>query len=178
MNCSILHQALCIISKPLVNSNWSDSPETLNSGQNRRFFCLAWPWWMTLKNNRAPLLYYVKHCASFQSRLLILIGVTVRKRWIPVKIDDFCPVWPRNLMDDLENPYGTSSILPQALCIISKPSVYTNLSYSPETPNMRQNLRFFVLCGIEICWTTLKNNRAPLLCCFKLGASHHSHQWI
>ena len=25
-------------------------------------------WWMTLKNNRAPLLYYTKHCASFQSR--------------------------------------------------------------------------------------------------------------
>ena len=25
---------------------------------------------------------------------------------------------------------------------------------------------------------TLKNNRAPLLCCFKLNASFHSHQWI
>ena len=25
---------------------------------------------------------------------------------------------------------------------------------------------------------TLKNNRAPLLCCFKLYASFHSHQWI
>ena len=25
---------------------------------------------------------------------------------------------------------------------------------------------------------TLKNNRAPLLCCFKLCASFHSHQWI
>ena len=25
---------------------------------------------------------------------------------------------------------------------------------------------------------TLKNNRAPLLCCFKLYASFHSHRWI
>ena len=25
---------------------------------------------------------------------------------------------------------------------------------------------------------TLKNNRAPILCCFKLCASFHSHQWI
>ena len=41
---SLLCQALCIVSNPLVNSNWSYSPETLDSGQNRRFFCLVWPW--------------------------------------------------------------------------------------------------------------------------------------
>ena len=41
---SLLCQALCIVSNPLVNSNWSYSPETLNSGQNRRFFCPVWPW--------------------------------------------------------------------------------------------------------------------------------------
>ena len=34
----MLLQALCIISQPLVNSNWSYSPETPNYGQNRRFF--------------------------------------------------------------------------------------------------------------------------------------------
>ena len=27
-------------------------------------------------------------------------------------------------------------------------------------------------------WLTLENNRAPFLCCFKLCASLHSHQWI
>ena len=26
-------------------------------------------WWMTLKDNRAPLLYYIKLCASFQSEV-------------------------------------------------------------------------------------------------------------
>ena len=41
---SLLCQALCIVSNPLVNSNWSYSPETLNSGQKWRFFCLVWPW--------------------------------------------------------------------------------------------------------------------------------------
>ena len=47
----MLLQALCIISKPSVNSNLSYSPETLNSGQNRRFFLSRvtlkfgeWPW--------------------------------------------------------------------------------------------------------------------------------------
>ena len=40
----ILHQTLCSISKPLVNSNWNYSPKTPDSGQNRRFFCHVWPW--------------------------------------------------------------------------------------------------------------------------------------
>ena len=34
-------------------------------------------------------------------------------------------------------------------------------SYSPEIPDSGQNLRFFVLCDLEIWWMTFKNNRAP-----------------
>ena len=37
---------------------------------------------------------------------------------------------------------------------------------------------FFVPCDLETWWMTLKNNRPPLLCCFKLCALFHSHQWI
>ena len=90
-------------------------------------------WWMTLKNNRAPLLYYIKLCASFQSHGWIQTGVAVRKRSIRVKISDFlsCVIFKfdgwgallLNLMDEV--PYccsqqqGTSSMLLQALCIIS-----------------------------------------------------------
>ena len=112
-------------------------------------------WWMTLKNNRAPLLYHFKLCASFQSHWWIQTGVTVLKPPIRVTIGDFfvpcdleiwwmtlkkighlfyttlsfvhnfkviefkqevqsgnaqfgsksgifCPLWPWNLMDDLE----------------------------------------------------------------------------
>ena len=63
----MLLQALCSISFLLVNSNWSYSPETLNSGQNRRFVMRDLQiWWITLENNRAPLPYYIKRCASFQ----------------------------------------------------------------------------------------------------------------
>ena len=96
---SILHQALCITSNPLVNSNWSNSPETLNSGQN---------WWF------------------------------------------FCPVWPWNLMAELEKQKGTFSVPCHALCIISKPSMNSNWSYSPETLNSGQNRPFFVPSGLEI----------------------------
>ena len=57
---------------------------------------------MTLKNNRAPLLCYFKLCALFQSHWWIQTGVTVQKRLIWVKIDDFFSLvtlkfdgWPR-----------------------------------------------------------------------------------
>ena len=36
----------------------------------------------------------------------------------------------------------------------------------------------FFPCDLEIWQMILTNNRAPLLCCFKLRASFHSHQWI
>ena len=45
--------------------------------------------WMTLKNNRAPLLCYIKLCASFQTHWWIQTRVTVRKRSIRVKTSDF-----------------------------------------------------------------------------------------
>ena len=51
-------------------------------------------------------------------------------------------------------------------------------AYSPETPNLGQNRWCFVPCDLEIWWMTLENNRAPLLCCFKLCATFHSHRWI
>ena len=87
----MLLQALCIISYPLVNSNWSYSPETPKLGQIRRFLepCDLEIWRMTLQNNRAPLLCYFKLCASFRSHWWIQPGVTVRKRPIWVKFDDF-----------------------------------------------------------------------------------------
>ena len=51
-------------------------------------------------------------------------------------------------------------------------------AYSPETPNLGENGWCFVLCDLEIWWMTLENNRASLLCCFKLCATFHSHRWI
>ena len=54
----------------------------------------------------------------------------------------------------------------------------SNLSYSPETPNLGQIRRFLEPCDLEIRWMTLKNNRAPLLSNIKLYASFHHHMWI
>ena len=51
---------LCIILLPSVNSNWSYSPETANSGQNWQFFCPLWPWNLThdLEKVIGHLLFY------------------------------------------------------------------------------------------------------------------------
>ena len=187
---------------------------------------------MTLQNNRAPLLYYVKLCASFQIHWWIQTGFTVQKRSIRVEIGDmlsrvtlkfdgwpwktighlfyatssfvqhfvaigefklelqsgtaqsgsnstiFRALKPWNLMDDLAKQLGTSSMILQALCIISYPLVNSNLSYSRETLNSGQNRQFFEPCELEILWMTLKNNTASLLCYFKLCASFPTHWWI
>ena len=53
------------------------------------FLCDLEIWWITLENNRAPFLYYIKLCASFQFHCWSKTWVTVRKRPIPVKIGDF-----------------------------------------------------------------------------------------
>ena len=101
--------------------------------------------WMTSKNNRTPLLGYIKHCALFQNHQWIQTGVTVQKRSIQVKTGDFFySVWPWNLTDDLEKQYGASSMLLQVLYIISYPSVHSKWSNSPASPNSGQNLWFFL----------------------------------
>ena len=104
----MLLQVLCINSKPSVNSNWSYSPEMLNLEHNRRFFvpCDLENWWMTLKNNRAPLPMYFKICASFRSHWWIQTGVTDRKRpnWVLTSVTLTLDLWPW--------PFVGASLLP------------------------------------------------------------------
>ena len=85
-------------------------------------------WWMTPKNNKTCLLYYIKLCVSFQIHQWIQTGVTVRKRPIWIKFNDF---------------------------------------FSHHKP-----------CDLAIRCMTLKKNRAPILCYFKICASFRTHWWI
>ena len=65
-----------------------------------------------------------------------------------------------------------------ALCIILQPSLNSNWSYNPETPNSGRNQWFFCPMRLEIREITLKNNKAPLLTYFKLSASFYIYWWI
>ena len=63
----------------------------LKFDSNHGFFspCDLNIWWMTSKNNRAPLPYYIKLCASFQIHRWLQTEITVRKHSIRARIDDF-----------------------------------------------------------------------------------------
>ena len=65
----------------------------LKLDSNHRFFShmtLKFDWWPQ-KNYRAPLLHYIKLCASSQTPRWIRTTVAVRKRSIPVTIGYFLP---------------------------------------------------------------------------------------
>ena len=132
-------------------------------------------WLMTPKSSRAPLLYYVKFVHPFKSMGEFELEIQSGNTEFGRKLAIIFSMLPWNLMDDLGKQQGTYSILHQAFCIISKPSVNPNWSYSPETLNSSRNRRFFVPYDLEIWWMSLKNNRAPLLCYFKLCGSFCSH---
>ena len=133
---------------------------------------------MTLENNRAPLLYYIKLCLSFQIHWWIETEVIVRKCSIRVKIGVFMSCvtlkfdgWPWKTIGHLF--YTTLSFVHHFKSIGE-----FKLELQSGKLNLDQNRQFFVPCDLEIWRMTSKNNRAPLLCCFKLCASFHSHQWI
>ena len=87
--------------------------------------------------------------------------------------------WLWNLTDDLEKNNRVPLLTYFKLCAsfhshwwiqtgvtVRKLSIWVKISI------------FFVPHDLEIWHMTLKNNKAPLLTCFKLCASFHSHWWI
>ena len=129
-----------------------------------------------LKNYRTTLLCHIELWASFQSHRWIQTWVTGRKRSIRVKIGDFLsPVtlkfdgWPWKTMGRLF--YVVSSFVHLFIAI-------GEFKLKLQTGNPQFGSKYIVLCDLEMWWMTLKNNRAPLLYCFKLYAWFHSHQSI
>ena len=134
---------------------------------------------MTPKNNRAPLLYYIKLCASFQIHQWIQTGVTVRKRPIWVKIDNiFEPcdlaIWRMTLKNNRA----------PLLCYFKLCASFRSHWWIQSGVAVRKRpiwVKFddlFEPCDLKMGRMTLKNNRAPLLCYFKPCASFCSHWWI
>ena len=104
--------------------------------------------------------------------------VTVRKRSICVKIGDYLSRvtlkfdgWPWKTIRNLF--YATLSVVDnfKAICELK-------LKLQPGNAQCGSKSAIFFSCDLEMWQMTLKNNRAPLLCCFKLCASFHSYWWI
>ena len=121
----------------------------------------------------------LKLWASFRSHQLIQTGVTVRKCPIRVTNRQFCiPYYLEMLQVTSKNNKAHLLRYFKFCASFHNHQWILNSSSSPETPNLCQNRRFMVLCGLKIWWMTLKNNRARLLCYFKLCASCHNHRLI
>ena len=159
-------QALCIISKPSVNSNWSYSPETLNWGQNWRFFVPCDLEIQSMTLNKANLRDLIA-----ATGLVILLKLD-SSRWFFSPCD--FEIWWMTLKNNRAPPLYYIKLcasfqshgLIQTRSTVRKHSIWVKIS------------DFFVPCDLEIWRMTLKNNRASLLCCFKLCALFQSHQWI
>ena len=153
-------------------------------------------WQMTFKNNRAPPQCYFKLCASFHSHLWIQSGVTVQKRPI-----HYCDVIMGRIASQItsltivcstvysgadQRKYQSSASLAFVRGIHQWPvnsphkwPVTRKMFPFDDVIMLGQNRRFFIYpCDLEIWWMILKNNRALLLCYFKLCASFHSQLWI
>ena len=175
---SILHQVFCA---SFQIHRWFQSEETVEKRsirvKNWQFFvrCDLKIWWMTLENNRAPLLYYIELYATFQNHGWIQIGTTVWKRSIQVKIGHFLSRvtfkfsrWPWKTTEHLF--YVASSFVHNFIAISG-----LKLELQSGNTQFGSKWMFFVPCDLENWQMTLRNNRAPLLCYFQLCASFRSH---
>ena len=132
---------------------------------------------MTSKNNKAPLLYYIKLCASFQIHSCIKTGVTVRKPSIRVKIGDFFV--PR----DLENGRMTLKNNRARLLCCFNPCASFHSHWWIHTGVTVRKHPIWVKIDDFFSRVTLKfdrwlwRNRVPLLSNIKLCASFR-HMWI
>ena len=165
---SILREALCIISKPSVNSNLSYSHWNTQFGSKLAIFlsCVTlkfegWPWKTIGHLLYAASIFVYHFIAISEFNLELQSGnaqfgsksITFLSR-VTLKFDR--RPWTRQI-------WGIWKLRP---------------AYSLETTNLGQNRWCFVPCDLEIWWMTLENNRASRLCCFKLCVTFHSHRWI
>ena len=144
-----------------------DRPSNLKLDSNRQFFhpCDHEIWWITSKNNRVLLLYFVKLCASFEIHWWIQTGFTVQKRSIRVEIGDilsrvtFLEIWWMTL----ENKRAPLLYYTK-LCASFQSHRWSQTWVTVRKRSSRVKIGdFFVPRDLEIWWMTLKNNRASLL---------------
>ena len=167
-----LCQALSIISKPSVKSNWIYRPEMLNLSKIWQFFvlCDLEIWQMTLKNKRASLPCHFKLCASFLSHQQFQTGATVRKRQFRVKIGNFSSHvtltfdgWPCKPTGQLS--YATSWFVHHFTTIGSfqLKFPFRNTQFGSKVAS--SSSRKYVTCGLETLTLHQRgnaaNNRAP-----------------
>ena len=137
-------------------------------------------WWMTMINNRARLLYYVKPWLYIISKPWVNWNWSYSpKRSIPVKISEFLSRvtlkfdwWPWQTIGYLF--YKTPSLVHHFKDI----GEFKLELQSGNTQFASKSAIFFVLCDLEIWWMTMKNNRVPLPYYVKHWLYSISKPWV
>ena len=123
------------------------------------------------RKNWAPLLHYIKLCASLQSHRVIQNGVAVnsgQNRWFMSRVTLKFDGWPWKIIGHLF--YTTLSFLHNSKAI-------GELKLEWQSGNAqfgsKSAIFLFIPCDLEIWWSILKHNRAPLIRYIKLCTSFH-----
>ena len=118
----------------------------------------------------SSFVYYFKAIGEFRLEL------QSTNAQIASKLVILCPLWPQNLIDDLEKGHIFSTT---SNCVLHFIAIYQfKIEYQSGNAKMGVKISdFFVPCDLEIWRMTLKYNRAPLLCSFKRYVSFHSLLW-
>ena len=143
-------------------SNLSYSPETPNLGQIRRFLelCDLEIWRMTL--NKANLRDLIAATGLVISNWIQIVNFSAR---VTVKFDG----WPCKTIGHLF--FATSSFVHLFVPI-------GEFKLKLQSGNAQSGSNWMIFRAVRPWNLTLQNNRAPLLCYFKLCASFRSHWWI
>ena len=162
---------MCIISKPSVNSNWSYSPETRNSCQNWRFLSHVtlnfdvWPW-KTIWRLFYTTSTFVRYCKDNGEFKLEILSWNAHR----VKIGDFLSCVTSNFDGWRWNKIGHLFYDTLSFVLRFKDIGELKLQLQSGNAQFGSKSAIFFPCDIEIRRKTLKNNRAPFLCYFKLCA--------
>ena len=108
-------------------------------------------WQMTLKNNKAPLLYNIKLCLSFHRHMRIVIAVTDQKpsNWVLTSVTLIFDIWLCSLLASLYNPIVNPAMV-STVRFYDRNELYG----SPDVRNCRMpnflGWAFFVISLISI----------------------------
>ena len=132
--------------------------------QVRKYYCIYYKAWSQCRPYTTSYRYWISNEKNLN--MYVAIGRPLQILLAPVKF--------------VLNQYFTMGY--NQSCLIKTRQIWgiwkLRPAYSLETPNLGQNRWCFVPCDLQIWWMTMENNRASLLCCFKLCATFHSHWWI
>ena len=162
-----------------MSSNWSDWKCSIRIKIGNCLSCMTlkfdgWPW-KIIGHLFYTTLSFVQH---FKAKGIFKLELQSGNAQFGSKLTIFCPGWLWKMVYDLENSRAPLLYYVK-LCAPFQIHWGSQTRVTAWKRSTRVKIAvFFVPRDLGNWYMTLKNNRAPLLCCFNLRASFHSQWWI